>query len=397
VYLIVFDHSLTSIEHSIFNMYDIKNYPVFSQAVTKTEYRDLVSHAKDATVFNDLPWIEVNDRYSTATAKLFITCRIQQTQELIAFIALGIKTEKLFKLSVRVARFLQYPYGDRIGILIHPDHLQSWNYLLSELSSIQSNKWDLIIWDEWSETQGLIETTNNSLPPNTGSVFIKQTSRCPIVRTINTTKEDIIGRLSTKKISDIRRCKKKIEKLPHKIVHFFPETEQVQPILREISSLEQASWKGDGDQGIFSNPKCSDFFNDISTSLADHKQLFLSLLYINDQLATYRYGFVFRNTFLDYSIAYRPDFRSLSPGSVLLNELLSEAIDRRFDWVDGSRVGANSNNSLIQFECDNIPHYRLYWFTKTFKGWILRQIYANTKPFLKRARNFWRRHRNRQR
>lgn len=369
-------------------MYNIQHYSTLDAAVDQEEYHALVNIATDATIFNDWPWLTTSNKYSRADKHLFLTCRNQSSNQLVAFIALAITREKLYHLSIKTARFLQFPYGDRIGMLIHPDHLHAWEDILSELLDSQKNRrqWDLMIWDEWVDNQGLITRAKEWATSNGRALLIKHGCNCPVVPTEETTIEERAAVLSKKRRTNIKRWRKKLNNFPHQIVHRFISTDDLESILKQITITESQSWKGSDEVGIFNNPDCRDFFLEISQFLAEKKHLFVSLLYIEDELASYRYGFLFRNIYLDYSIGYLPKHRPLGLGNTLLVSTLTEAIERKFTAFDASRVGKNSTNPINEWATAEVNHYTIHFFSSTLRAQLIRLLLCTIIPLVKKLK-----------
>ncbi|OUS24608.1 hypothetical protein A9Q99_23850 [Gammaproteobacteria bacterium 45_16_T64] len=371
-------------------MYRFSLSPTLTGLVTEQEYKQLIDGSVDATVFNDWPWlttaIEHLPKKHQFTA---ITIRDNQNN-LVGFLALQITPESLHGIPARVARFVQYPLGDRISILLLPDHLAAWPKLLDYLHQLSGPFWDCMIWNEWTDSQGLVDASLHWSKRKNSPVFNRVTSHCPILSLESITEEEMSASFPSKMRTDLRRRKKKLDKLDSEILHLRPSVEQVQDLVNEMRNTEALSWKGDEGVGIFNDPETHDFFNSVSKRLAASDQLDLSIIHIDGELASYKYGFYFRNVFYDYSIGYLPQYSKLGLGRVLLNELVNSSLRNGYDAVDASRVGSVTQHLLFERTEQVTPHYRFYFFGKGLKGKLLEFVVTRLKPMLKRLREQYR-------
>lgn len=366
-------------------MYFFQKSSRLTEIVSENEYRNLVRLAADATIFNDWPWLFTCCKYSEADRHHFITCRTKGDNELVAFIALGIRSEKIYCIPVKVGRFLQYPYGDRMGILIHPDHPNSWEVLLQGIKEDCGSSWDLLILDEWTDTRGLRDKALSWAEDENQSIYFRETCNCPVVSIEGYTGEEVIARSGGKKRRNLRRFIKRLDQLNHTVSHEKVEVTMVDGLLEDITATELESWKGDKQLGIFAHPECADFFREVSYALAEDNQLMVSRIYTENELMTYRYGLFFRGVFLDYSIAYLPKYRKLAPGAVLLESLIHYAVANGYKAIDASRVAQKSNNPIGWWADTIVVHHRAYWFCNTIRGRVMRPVIKHIKP---KARQF---------
>ena len=365
-------------------MYQINVDTQFECSVSEHDYRKLTDASPDATLFNDWPWLSTAVKHCEAEKVFYLSCRAEG--ELVGFLPLQVSSERLHGIPAKVGRFLQYPWGDRIAIVLHQDHVAAWPALLEALQTLAKDQWDCLIWNEWFDQQGLRELAMRFALSNKFSYHQRLTSVCPIYYLDGKTEQQIVDSYSSKLRSDLKRRKKKLHKLDSQIEHVRPTTDRVEDLVAKMKYTEAQSWKGDEGVGIFNDPEGKDFFADVSKALAKAGQLDLSLIWIDDQLASYKYGFYFRETFLDYSIGYLPQYGKIGLGRVLLDELVLAAAREGYHAVDASRVGAVSKHLLFERTDKTVEHYRAYWFSPGLKGMILNALVVKLKPFMKQLR-----------
>ena len=366
-------------------MYRLNVSGKLQDAVSETEYRQLVHNSKDATLFTDWPWLSTTAAHCRAFRQLYVSCYHQDL--LVGFIALRIDNERLHGVPARVCRFIQYPWGDRIAILLHDAHHGAWPCLLDKLYELSREHWDCMIWNEWYDEQGLREQAREYGKRHGWAYYERLTSQCPVYLLEGRTEEEVVTSYTSKLRSDLKRRKKKLTKLGGEVEHLRPAGDQVDELVRKMKYTEAQSWKGDEGVGIFNDPDGEAFFADVSRALADAGQLDLSLVWIDGELASYKYGFYFNNTFLDYSIGYLPQYGKIGLGRILLDEMVLAAAREGYHAVDASRVGAVSRHLLFERTDNTVAHYRAYWFSGGLKGRLLQLLVVVLKPSLKNLRD----------
>ena len=373
------------------NMYQITVATSMAKFVSEKEYRTLVDACVDATVFNDWPWLTTAIDHLPKDQQFIGVLVRNNDEQLIAMLPLRIAQESLHGVSAQVARFIQYPLGDRIGILLDPEHKDAWTPLLDYLQQLSGAFWDCMIWNEWTDTQGLVEKSAQWADNNEVTVFHRVTSQCPVLSLeFNTEEEKVASYPSKKKRTELRRLRNRLAPLNSTTTHIRPTKEDTPELVDRMRSTEAASWKGNEGVGIFNDPQTIDFFNDVSKRLAEYDQLDLSIITIDDELASYKYGFYFRNTFLDYSIGYLPKHSKLGLGRLLLDDLVNAATEEGYSAVDASRVGAVTQHLLIERTDNKTPHHRFYFFGKNTKGKLLKTLVVKIKPNMKSLRHKYR-------
>jgi CelD/BcsL family acetyltransferase involved in cellulose biosynthesis len=90
----------------------------------------------------------------------------------------------------------------------------------------------------------------------------------------------------------------------------------------------------EGHKGHFMRPNISSFFERVARVFQERGWLRLDLLEIGDRALASTFSFQLDNTFYLYNSAYEPDAARLSPGLVLVAQLVERAIDEGLHWFD---------------------------------------------------------------
>jgi CelD/BcsL family acetyltransferase involved in cellulose biosynthesis len=115
----------------------------------------------------------------------------------------------------------------------------------------------------------------------------------------------------------------------------------------------------EGMKGHFMKPEIATFFERVARAFMELDWLRLDLLEIGGKAIASTFSFELDGTFYLYNSAYEPDMARLSPGFVLVTELIKRSIEKgltRFDFLRGPerykyQLGAQAvplNNVLIR-------------------------------------------------
>jgi CelD/BcsL family acetyltransferase involved in cellulose biosynthesis len=90
----------------------------------------------------------------------------------------------------------------------------------------------------------------------------------------------------------------------------------------------------EGHKGHFMGPEMATFFERVARLFQERGWLRLDLLEIGGQAVASTFSFELDNTFYLYNSAYEPDAARLSPGLVLVAQLVQRSIEQGLHWFD---------------------------------------------------------------
>jgi CelD/BcsL family acetyltransferase involved in cellulose biosynthesis len=90
----------------------------------------------------------------------------------------------------------------------------------------------------------------------------------------------------------------------------------------------------EGHKGHFMRPDISTFFERVAHLFQERGWLRLDLLEIGDHAVASTFSFELDNTFYLYNSAYEPEAARLSPGFVLVAQLVQRSIEDGLHWFD---------------------------------------------------------------
>ena len=100
--------------------------------------------------------------------------------------------------------------------------------------------------------------------------------------------------------------------------HSLEKPEEIIPWIPQTMKLEQSSWKGEEGVGVFKRGDQRAFYHLVMENLAAKGRLRLSLLTIEDHLASYEIGLLGKDYYCMHSMSYDPAFAAHPPGRILM-------------------------------------------------------------------------------
>lgn len=144
-----------------------------------------------------------------------------------------------------------------------------------------------------------------------------------------------LSELPSKDRHELRRKRRKLAR-EHPDARVRTATEQT--LDRDLKTFVEMHRGADGHKGHFMRPEIATFFERVAKALLPLGWLRLDLLEVGDRAIASSFGFQLRNTFYLYNSAYEPELGRLSPGFVLVSDLVKRAIDdglKAFDFLRG--------------------------------------------------------------
>lgn len=114
----------------------------------------------------------------------------------------------------------------------------------------------------------------------------------------------------------------------------YDEADLNQESLDAIFSLEHSGWKGRDGTSILSHPDDVQFFRKLAEKLADRKWLSLQLLKTDSGFLAGNFSVNFNKTTLIWKLGYSDDFAKISPGTLLMDEVIRSRFADGYDRVD---------------------------------------------------------------
>lgn len=338
--------------------------PVWSEGLYKTSQ-------SAGNLFLENDWLEAYALHQPS-GPIAVQSLIQGDTRL----AFTLARERVRHLPCRVLRVLGDPLADQCWF----GPSSSWDWTASVSALAEGPSWDVAIISELRCEAVERAEIDASLASAGLSGHWRQCGRAPVVPLSVDGKPLTESDYSSTLRRRLKRSRKKLDQAGKvSIVHKLPTPDEALELVETLKDIEDGSWKGDADTGLFSEEKLT-FVKDLSKRLAAAGQLEIYLLLLDGKPISYRYGFRYANRFLDYNLAYLTDYHHLSPGRILLDEIVKTSQALGLEAVDASRGSMERPHILIDWPGYVRDHYRLMIFAPTAKGLLLRAIEKKLRP-----------------
>jgi CelD/BcsL family acetyltransferase involved in cellulose biosynthesis len=116
-------------------------------------------------------------------------------------------------------------------------------------------------------------------------------------------------------------------------------TGEWKPALEALFELHQARWRQAGEEGQLGDPALRAFHRDAAAALRNRGQLRIYALRQGSRFSAVLYGFALHRRFFSYFSGFDPQDARLSPGALVLEYAIEQAIEegcREFDFLRGT-------------------------------------------------------------
>jgi CelD/BcsL family acetyltransferase involved in cellulose biosynthesis len=113
---------------------------------------------------------------------------------------------------------------------------------------------------------------------------------------------------------------------------------QEESLERDLKTFVEMHREAEGTKGRFMGSEMADFFHRIARAFMPRGWLRLDFLEVSDRPVASTFGFEVDDVFYLYNSAYEPDASRLSPGLILVSELVKTSIEKKlkaFDFLRG--------------------------------------------------------------
>src|SRR5690606_13681812 len=105
-----------------------------------------------------------------------------------------------------------------------------------------------------------------------------------------------------------------------------PDATSIDALLERLAAVEERSWKGQEEVGIFSHPRRRWMYEAFS-ALAAEGLVRVVMLEHQGRCINYRLGLLHKGRLYDYNLAFLPEYAELSGGRLLLDEWIQWGFD----------------------------------------------------------------------
>ncbi len=177
-------------------------------------------------------------------------------------------------------------------------------------------------------------TSLRALPRWRAAVHVEPTVGHPWIELTEAWREPG-GGMSSRRRSDLRRARRRAEELGEVEVELLAPAEHEAPeLIGEAVAIEARSWKGRGGSAIAGAPHLLRFFNLYGAAAARRGQLRLQFLRIAGRRVAMQVNLEWKRRAWVLKVGYDEEFKSASPGQLLLAESVADAARRDLEGYE---------------------------------------------------------------
>jgi CelD/BcsL family acetyltransferase involved in cellulose biosynthesis len=320
-------------------------------------------------------WLEhFQDKYDS-----ILLFALWEAGELAGIIPLVMKDESFYGLKARTITFTGGKESVYKDCLVSGSPDDFLNTLFSHLSA-GCPKWDVIVLDSLPQQSKVAGSVPGVSQSHGFTCISERQGVSPFIR-LPATYEQVRDKHTKKIRKNVEYQVRRLKKLGEFQFECYQGTSIRAEHISEAARIELRSWKGDCSAGVFNDREHLEFHSELSRDGKGEFVPSLSFLTLNGMGIAFEYGFRQGECYYGYNMSYDKDYRSFSPGWILVDYLVQRLIEdgiRKFDLLAGGGPFKENWASGLS----NID--RLIVFNRTPYALVLYNLYR-MKNLLKRT------------
>jgi CelD/BcsL family acetyltransferase involved in cellulose biosynthesis len=345
----------------------------------RDRWEDLLSRTHTDNVFLTHDWIDACIRHVFMNEPLLILNVFDEDNKLIGIAPLMIRKRKYYNFMVRSICFIGSAISDRMDFILEDRKEEAIALILDYLMNIKE-RWDIIELLEIAEDTGTMEIIKKRLrEKNMMSVVGPPSKTFYIKLDADSTKEDIAQKF-------LKRLKRKlgvscIKKIKSRLEFKTCMNGEAKGLFNDIERIENQSWKGRKQVGIFSQESTKNFHKELFCRLTEKdKRIDLSILSMDKRPIAYVYSYYYNRRLYIYSIAFDERYSEFSPGTLLMNWKFGGSSAKEVLEFDLLRGDEPWKSRIAQFYR---MHNQIRIFRNSFYPAFLFNLQTSVAPFVR--------------
>ncbi|MBS4198423.1 GNAT family N-acetyltransferase [Bacillus sp. FJAT-49732] len=294
----------------------------------KKEYREV-------TVFQEVGWLQNWWEYERKRNDIMpYIIEIRDKNKTIGIIPLYTVVETYARIPFKILK----PIGTTNSDYLIP--ILSKNYC-SELlmkkvfKKLYEDKksWDCIDWGSIPENSAFDLTLNKKLMKNQSLMERKKTFVCPLLE-LDKDIETINLKMSKKFLKGIRYYERKLNREGLLKYYKVVAEEEIEPVMNKLFELHCERWNETKTPSFFRKEEEREFALNAAINLFKKNLLHLSYLSHNDEIAAVEFGMTDGTRRYLYLGTYNLKFRKYPIAHILLYEIILEACEKEYQFLD---------------------------------------------------------------
>ncbi len=303
-------------------------------ATLEAEWNALHEASTSDSVFLSFDWLRAWwTHLGTARQRLFVLCARRQGR-LTAILPLMISQDSRRGIALRSLRFLGGGMSDRMGLLADPEPEAASEALAQHLEA-RSAIWDRLDLSDLPLDAEASRCLARALHKRELSGELREGHPCPLLPIQTDWESFYKERISAKTRSNNRNKTRRLEKQGALRFRFVRDLATDPEALEMVFQMDERDAYHDRPRRRpFDSEAGQRFFREIAGSFSRRGWLYLALMELDGKLIAYRLNFRYRNRHFDYFPGFAPDFNRLSPGRLLMTEILRDCFESGIEEVD---------------------------------------------------------------
>jgi len=358
---------------------------LYNQTVTPDDVEALIGRVDAATVFVTPEWFECAAAVLPAGRQLAVLA-LTRGERLIGWIPFTLGVERLHGVPTRTLRVLGHPLSDRVVLPVEQDDPNALDAIVNTLVAPDA-RWDVAILSELPEGEQLASLSASLARHQTIGASWRLCARAPRLTLAFEDAAALRGQYGRTLRTRLARARRKLAAAGEVSFERLLAAPEEAPGLVELArTIEAASWKGRDGVGIFGTAAGLTFFGHVAMRFAARGWLDIGVLRLNGAPISYRFGFRFRGVFYDYNLAFEPAYAALSPGRILLEEMIVSSLAQGLVAIDASRSSEAEPHLLADWTTQALTHSELWLYRTTARARALYWLRTRLRPALQRLR-----------
>ncbi|MDP8230597.1 MAG: GNAT family N-acetyltransferase [Candidatus Gorgyraea atricola] len=352
----------------------------------KGMWNGLLEKSNIDNVFMTYEWVDTYIRHFCVSQRLLIL-NIFEGDRLIGIAPLMIRKYKYLGLPVRAVSFIGAGASDRMDFILTGDKEKAIYLVLDHLMGI-SSEWDLIDLEEITEKSATVEIIEKWLQERNILNFSGPQKRSFLIQ-FDGNRKSLVEKFSGK-------LKKRLTKLDNKNIQvnldfkrYRVRASEVEAIFSDICDIEDRSWQGKKQKGIFTKNPSRDFHKEIFDRFSRNGQLDISVLMLEKKPIAYIYNYLYGGRSYNYNVAFDNAHKNLSAGTMLMFWMLKDSAVgdiSEFDFMRGEEPWKKRLTSSFKL------HNRVRIFKGSFYSRSLYVLQSKIMPYFRKKnalRKIW--------
>jgi CelD/BcsL family acetyltransferase involved in cellulose biosynthesis len=190
--------------------------------------------------------------------------------------------------------------------------------------------------------------------------------------------EELQGHVSSQSRSSARRRFRQMEKRGLVALERLVTTNHSS--LQDFFKLENSGWKGRRGTACLQEGPVQAFYARFAEVAAEHGWLTMFRLSLESETVAFHYGLTYDNCYFLPKLAFNEEYSDLSPGLVLMHEVILDCIARKIAAVD---FLGSDDEWKVRWSRKTLAHDWLYVFRNNVKGRLLHSMKFKWGPWVR--------------